>query len=68
MNFQDYPITIALIIANVIFSLIGFSNAALVDKTIMWPYSPVYFNYLNTDFISVSLYKSLSTVILNKAK
>jgi membrane associated rhomboid family serine protease len=38
MNFSDYPITIGLIIANVIFSLIGFSNAALVDKTIMWPY------------------------------
>ncbi|HQW92939.1 MAG TPA: rhomboid family intramembrane serine protease [Ferruginibacter sp.] len=38
MNYQDYPITIALIAANVIFSLIGFSNAALVDKTIMWPY------------------------------
>ena len=38
MNFQDYPITIGLIIANVIFSMIGFSNHALVDKTIMWPY------------------------------
>jgi len=38
MNYTDYPITIALIAANVIFSLIGFSNAALVDKTIMWPY------------------------------
>ncbi len=38
MNFQDYPITISLIVANVIFSLIGFSNAAMVDKTIMWPY------------------------------
>ncbi len=38
MNLQDYPITIGLIIANVIFSLIGFSNAAMVDKTIMWPY------------------------------
>ncbi len=38
MNFSDYPITIALIAANVIFSLIGFSNAAMVDKTIMWPY------------------------------
>ena len=38
MNFQDYPITIALIIANVIFSLIGFSNSDMVDKTIMWPY------------------------------
>lgn len=38
MNFQDYPVTIGLIAANVIISLIGFSNAALVDKTIMWPY------------------------------
>ncbi len=38
MNFEDFPITIGLIIANVIFSLIGFSNPALVDKTIMWPY------------------------------
>jgi len=38
MNFSAYPITIALIAANVIFSFIGFSNADLVDKTIMWPY------------------------------
>jgi membrane associated rhomboid family serine protease len=38
MDFSAYPITIALIAANVIFSLIGFSNADLVDKTIMWPY------------------------------
>lgn len=38
MNFQDYPVTIGLIIANVIFSLIGFSNREMVDKTIMWPY------------------------------
>lgn len=38
MNFADSPITLALIAANVIFSLIGFSNAAMVDKTIMWPY------------------------------
>ena len=38
MNFSAYPVTIGLIVANVIFSLIGFSNDALVDKTIMWPY------------------------------
>lgn len=38
MNLQDHPITIGLITANVIFSFVGFSNAALVDKTIMWPY------------------------------
>ncbi len=38
MNFSEYPVTIGLIVANVIFSLIGFSNPSLVDKTIMWPY------------------------------
>ncbi len=38
MNFQEFPITIGLIIANVIFSFIGFSNREMVDKTIMWPY------------------------------
>lgn len=38
MNLGDSPITLALIAANVIFSLIGFSNADMVDKTIMWPY------------------------------
>ena len=38
MNFELYPVTIGLIVANVIFSLIGFSNAVVVDKTIMWPY------------------------------
>lgn len=38
MNFTDSPITFMLIAANVIFSLIGFSNPDMVNKTIMWPY------------------------------
>lgn len=38
MNLSDFPVTTGLIVANVIFSLIGFSNQTLVDKTIMWPY------------------------------
>jgi membrane associated rhomboid family serine protease len=38
MNLGDSPVTLALIAANVIFSLIGFSNTDMVDKTIMWPY------------------------------
>ena len=38
MDLSGIPITIGLIAANVIFSLIGFSNKELVDKTIMWPY------------------------------
>ena len=55
MNFQDYPITIGLIIANVIFSLIGFSNAAMVDKTIMWPYKVArenqYIRFITSGFL-----------------
>ncbi len=38
MNFSDYPVTILLIAANVVYSVIGFSNHTLVSKTIMWPY------------------------------
>lgn len=38
MNFNDSPVTIMLIAANVIFSFIGFSNPGIVNKTIMWPY------------------------------
>jgi membrane associated rhomboid family serine protease len=55
MNFQDYPITIGLIIANVIFSLVGFSNADMVDKTIMWPYRVVrenqYIRFITSGFL-----------------
>ncbi len=55
MNIQDYPITIGLIVANVIFSLIGFSNAEMVDKTIMWPYRVVrenqYFRFITSGFL-----------------
>ncbi|MEJ7626802.1 MAG: rhomboid family intramembrane serine protease [Ferruginibacter sp.] len=38
MNFSEFPVTMILIAANVIFSLIGFSNAAFQDKTILTPY------------------------------
>jgi membrane associated rhomboid family serine protease len=55
MNFQDYPITLGLIIANVIFSLIGFSNNDLVDKTIMWPYRVArenqYYRFITSGFL-----------------
>lgn len=59
MNFQDFPITIGLIIANVIFSLIGFSNAALVDKTIMWPYRVArenqYIRFITSGFLHADM-------------
>jgi len=59
MNFQDYPITIGLIVANVIFSLIGFSNATLVDKTIMWPYRVArenqYMRFITSGFLHADM-------------
>ena len=36
--FQQYPITILLIAANVIFSFAAWKNQSLMDKTILWPY------------------------------
>ena len=59
MNFSDYPFTIGLIVANVIFSLIGFSNAALVDKTIMWPYRVArenqYIRFITSGFLHADM-------------
>lgn len=50
-----YPITLVLIAANVIFSMIGFSNAAFVDKTIMHPYSVKrrgqYYRFITSGFL-----------------
>jgi len=55
MQFQEYPITISLIIANVIYSLIGFSSPQLVDKTIMWPYRVArenqYLRFISSGFL-----------------
>ena len=55
MDLSAYPITIGLIAANVIFSLIGFSNKVLVDKTIMWPYrvnrERQYFRFITSGFL-----------------
>ena len=38
MHFTDIPLTIYIIAANVIFSIIGFSSPDFIHKTIMWPY------------------------------
>lgn len=55
MNFQDFPITISLIVFNVVFTLIGFSNPVLVDKTIMWPYRVLrenqYLRFITSGFL-----------------
>lgn len=55
MNFFEYPITYSLIAVNVIFSLIGFSNAVFIDKTIMWPYrirrNNEHYRFISSGFI-----------------
>jgi membrane associated rhomboid family serine protease len=55
MEFASYPITFSLMAANIIFSLIGFSNAAFVNKTIMWPYvikrEKEYYRFITSAFI-----------------
>jgi membrane associated rhomboid family serine protease len=37
-NLADYPVTIVLIVINVIVSLIAMNNQDVLSKTIMWPY------------------------------
>ena len=55
MNFSETPITIILIAANVIFSLIGFSNAEMLNKTIGWPYytkrENQYYRFITSGFL-----------------
>src|SRR5205085_8945444 len=55
MNFSDAPITISLIALNVIFSMIGFSNKYLMNKTLMWPYyvkrERQYYRFITSGFL-----------------
>src|SRR4051794_3014813 len=55
MDFSTAPITFSLIAINVILSLLGFSNRALLDKMIMWPYGVKrhnqYYRFITSGFI-----------------
>ena len=44
MNIQDFPVTFALIAANIIISLIAMNNQDVQSKTIMWPYGVKRYN------------------------
>ena len=59
MNFFEFPITYSIIIANIIFSLIGFSNAAFLEKTLMWPYrikrENQYYRFTSSGFIHADM-------------
>ncbi len=51
----DSPVTIMLIAANVIFSMIGFSNQEMMAKTIGWPYfekrEKQYYRFITSGFL-----------------
>ena len=55
MDFTSAPITFSLIALNVIVSLIGFSNAEFLDKTMLWPYKikrqKQYYRFITSGFI-----------------
>ena len=55
MNLSNYPITIFLIAANVIVSLIGFNNATVANKAIMYPYlvkrENQYYRFISSGFL-----------------
>lgn len=55
MEFDKYPVTIILIAANVIFSIIGFSNSEVLTKTIGWPYyekrNNQYYRFITSGFV-----------------
>lgn len=55
MNISEFPITAGLIAANVIYSLIGFSNESFMEKSIMWPYGVLrnkqYYRFITSGFL-----------------
>ena len=55
MSFSQSPLTFILIALNVIYSIIGFSNSTLVNKTIMWPYGvkrqQQYYRFISSGFL-----------------
>ena len=55
MDFSLYPVTLLLIAANVIFSVICFSNQEMMNKTIMWPYrvkrENQYYRFITSGFL-----------------
>lgn len=63
MDFSNAPVTFSLIAVNVIISLIGFSNADFVDKTIMWPYKikreKQYYRFITSGFIHADFFHLL---------
>lgn len=55
MDFNNYPVTIGLIAANIILSLIAFGNKDFYSHSLMWPYGVKkhnqYYRFLTSGFI-----------------
>ncbi len=55
MDFSECPVTIILIAVTAVFSFIGFSNRAFMDKTIGWPYfekkNRQYYRFISSGFL-----------------
>lgn len=55
MNFSETPITFIIIAVNVLFSIIGFSNHSMLEKTIGWPYfskkKNEYYRFITSGFL-----------------
>lgn len=55
MDFSKYPVTLILIAANVLFSMIGLSNNNFLAKTIGWPYyekrNKEYYRFISSGFL-----------------
>ncbi len=53
--FKEAPLTMMLIVLNVVISFMGFSNSKLVDKLIMWPYyvkrKKEYYRFISSGFL-----------------
>ena len=55
MDFDKYPVTLMLIAANILFSIVGFSNNIFLSKTIGWPYyekrNKEYYRFITSGFL-----------------
>ena len=55
MDFSEMPVTLILIAANVLFSMIGFYNNTFLAKTIGWPYyekrNKEYYRFITSGFL-----------------
>ena len=61
----DFPVTLGLIAANVILSLIAFSNQDLYSKSLMWPYGVKRYNQVYRFISSGFIHGDMMHLIFN---